>query len=288
MDASIAEQLRMRRRLVRGWSGRAPRKLRRLPKQNQPRLIEVAYYSAIVRLLERARQMVELRLRPRLLSLVEEARRLRGDSAREDAGGREVDRLMDDLSEAFYDGLMPVRLEELVGTFGEQVSKHQRRELLRQLAAATGVEVPFADVGIRARIADFTAENVQLIKSIPQRYFDQVGQRVISGLREGVRWEEIAEQMQDRFGVAESSAKLVARDQVGKFYGELQQTRQESLGIETYVWRTVSDNRVRPEHEERDGEIFRWDDPPEDGHPGKAINCRCYAEPDLSGILASL
>lgn len=30
-------------------------------------------------------------------------------------------------------------------------------------------------------------------------------------------------------------------------------------------------------HAERDGKIFRWDDPPEGGHPSQDFGCRCYA-----------
>ena len=32
-----------------------------------------------------------------------------------------------------------------------------------------------------------------------------------------------------------------------------------------YIWRTVGDDRVRSSHEERDGEIFAWDEPPAGG-----------------------
>ncbi len=46
-----------------------------------------------------------------------------------------------------------------------------------------------------------------------------------------------------------------------------------------YVWRCVGDERTRSEHEERDGEVFSWDEPPEGGHPGEDFGCRCLALP---------
>ena len=46
-----------------------------------------------------------------------------------------------------------------------------------------------------------------------------------------------------------------------------------------YIWRTQGDDRVRSEHAAREGEVFDFDDPPEDGNPGEAENCRCWAEP---------
>jgi len=44
---------------------------------------------------------------------------------------------------------------------------------------------------------------------------------------------------------------------------------------EKYVWVTVGDDKVRPEHEVLDGKIRTWYDTP---HPGEEYGCRCYAE----------
>ena len=44
---------------------------------------------------------------------------------------------------------------------------------------------------------------------------------------------------------------------------------------EKYIWVTVGDDKVRPEHEALDGEIRTWYDTP---HPGEAYGCRCHAE----------
>ena len=44
---------------------------------------------------------------------------------------------------------------------------------------------------------------------------------------------------------------------------------------EKYVWVTVGDDKVRPEHEILDGEVRTWYDTP---HPGEEHGCRCHAE----------
>lgn len=49
------------------------------------------------------------------------------------------------------------------------------------------------------------------------------------------------------------------------------------MQIEFYVWTTQHDARVREGHAERDGKIFRWDDPPEGGHPSREFDCGGYA-----------
>jgi len=59
-------------------------------------------------------------------------------------------------------------------------------------------------------------------------------------------------------------------------FGYLNQAQQAAMGIEFYVWNTQHDARVREGHTELDGKIFRWDDPPEGGHPSQDFGCRCY------------
>lgn len=61
--------------------------------------------------------------------------------------------------------------------------------------------------------------------------------------------------------------------------GFLNQAQQKAMGIEFYVWQTQNDPRVRGSHAEREGKIFRWDTPPEGGHPTQDFGCRCYARP---------
>ena len=61
--------------------------------------------------------------------------------------------------------------------------------------------------------------------------------------------------------------------------GFLNQAQQEAMGIEFYVWATQHDPRVRGSHADRDDKIFRWDFPPEGGHPSQDFGCRCYAVP---------
>lgn len=46
-----------------------------------------------------------------------------------------------------------------------------------------------------------------------------------------------------------------------------------------YIWNTQGDEKVRESHATRAGEMFSFDNPPEDGNPGEPENCRCWAEP---------
>lgn len=65
----------------------------------------------------------------------------------------------------------------------------------------------------------------------------------------------------------------------------LDESRQREAGVCQYIWGTVGDERVRDSHADNEGQIFSWDNPPEDtGHPGDEDNCRCSAEPVVDGL----
>jgi SPP1 gp7 family putative phage head morphogenesis protein len=61
--------------------------------------------------------------------------------------------------------------------------------------------------------------------------------------------------------------------------GFLNQAQQSAMEIDFYIRTTQQDARVRGSHAGRDGKIFRWDSPPERGHPTQDYGCRCYAQP---------
>ncbi len=121
--------------------------------------------------------------------------------------------------------------------------------------------------------------NIELITSIPEQYLEKVEQAVVEAMADGLRHEEIIDEIERIGGVTESRAKLIARDQIGKLNSDFNRIRQTDLGIDEYTWSTSGDERVRDEHADLDGKTFRWNDPPPEGHPGEPIQCRCVAIP---------
>ncbi len=137
---------------------------------------------------------------------------------------------------------------------------------------------------------NWVSQNTSLIKSVPTQYMAKVEQIVRTGVMAGTTSREIAKQVKEASGVSDRRAKIIARDQCGKANGELTQYRQTDLGVKEYKWVTAHDERVRgnpagmfpravPSHYARDGKTFYWDKPPDGGHPGMAILCRCFASP---------
>jgi SPP1 gp7 family putative phage head morphogenesis protein len=254
----------------RAFMARRPRR-RPMPRQRHPRRVVEFYYAALHRVLERARAAVAPIVQRALAGL-------RLDSINDD---------VDVAAEVFFRQVLdPHQLEGLLGDVAARTDEVQKAQLGAQLAAGLGVNPLASEVGLEKRAAEFTSENVALIKSLPARYFDEVEKILTRGIADGARAEQIAEELSNRFAISDRQAALIARDQVGKYFGALNATRQQALGISGFFWRTSNDDRVRDEHQLLEGERFSWDAPPSEGIPGQAINCRCTADPDLSDLLA--
>ncbi len=267
-------------KLLRGLVGKR-RRPRRLPRQASPLGLALDYFRVIRAYLERAREMVEQRIVARLATFLP----MRSDGVRLDD---ELNEESDRIAEEFFKALQPRALEDAVRQYANRTSDFQKTQLQRQVRAAAGVDVFTAEPNIGALVPAWVAENVALIKSIPNGYLDQVEQTVTRGVRAGQRPEDLAKDIRERYAVSESRAMLIARDQIGKFVAQVNEARQQAMGIKEYVWRTVNDNRVRPEHSEREGQRYAWADAPEGGHPGADFQCRCYAEPVMDELLSGV
>lgn len=62
---------------------------------------------------------------------------------------------------------------------------------------------------------------------------------------------------------------------MAKHEGNMSGKKRMVPRYEKYVWVTVGDDKVRPEHEALDGKVRTWYDTP---HPGEEYGCRCHAE----------
>jgi SPP1 gp7 family putative phage head morphogenesis protein len=91
--------------------------------------------------------------------------------------------------------------------------------------------------------------------------------------------EQLSLALQSRYKVGKSSADRRAEQAISTSIELVSRTRQQDAGITEYIWRTVQDSQVRPEHRARNGMKFSYDNPPADGPPGTPWNCRCFAEP---------
>ncbi len=142
---------------------------------------------------------------------------------------------------------------------------------------------------LKATQDNWLAQNELLVKGLVEKQLQQIELIVRRGVSMKTPMLEMLNLIEAAAISAEKHATLIARDQVNKLNSELTKKREQSLNQTQYRWITCRDERVRgdpmglypnaiPSHYARDTKIFNWDSPPEGGHPGEAINCRCRAE----------
>lgn len=270
--------------------GLAKRPRMRLPRQMLPRGIAREYARELLRVVARTREAFAPLL-AELPALLESAARERNDAARIDAGeGRRIRELVERAKRSLDQSVSPADVERLAEKFAARTATWQRVQLNRQTQAALGADVFLRDEKLAAMVEGFVAENVALIKNIPDKIAAEVETAATRAVQNGRLHPELAKELEQRFGYGTDRAKLIARDQVGKLYGQINAARQKELGAERFIWRTLSDDRVRDEHEALDGQSFSYAEGghPTEGLPGEPILCRCYAEPDFSAILGDL
>lgn len=142
-----------------------------------------------------------------------------------------------------------------------------------------GVDVYRSEPWLAQAQTNWVASNTALIKDLPAQHMQRIEQVVRNGVLQGESPRTLAAKIEATGGITKRRAKLIAEDQIGKANGELTKFRQQDLGIDSYTWVTSHDERVRALHQQYDGQVFQWDKPPSDGHPGMAIKCRCHASP---------
>ncbi len=251
-----------------------------MPLAPEQRLIQVEYFRDLARILKSAR----LTLNPLLDELPQLAKSAALD--RRDIGeGHTAAQLIEQARIAFEQSFSISNLEfymETVEKHGRKTSAAQLRALRRQTKAALGVDIFIPETGVPAMLDGFIAENVSLIKSIPEKMFSDIESIVTRGFQRGTLTRDMAKEIQGVHKTTRRRAQLVARDQIASLNGQINQKRQQNIGVKEYIWRTSRDDRVRPLHANREGDKFKWSDAPSDGHPGEPVNCRCTAEPVLS------
>ena len=180
---------------------------------------------------------------------------------------------------------------------GQKVSRWNDAQWQKTLKSVLGVNAYSPDKFLESHIKAFVKENTLLVTKLKEDAYHDVAQVITAGIRRGDRAKTISKELLNggdlepgRFRKVSTRATLIARDQVGKLNGELTMNRQITMGVTKYIWRTALDERVRgnpsgeypkaiPSHWDREGKTYFWSKPPEGGHPGEAIRCRCYAEP---------
>jgi SPP1 gp7 family putative phage head morphogenesis protein len=264
------------------------KRLPRFPRAIAPRQIEREYERAIVGYLDAYRGVVETHVLHRLEGFAAHAYLHRPGAGRTDAAD-DILGSFNGIPIALSKDFTEDDLRKLALQFGYSVSEFNEKILKRGFKDVLGIDIFLDEPYLENELLMFAANNANLISKLTDETTEKIQFMVFDGFRQGRRASDISDDIEQYIdpedGPVRSRAALIARDQTNKLNGQLTQLRQTNLGVERYTWRTMLDERVRDEHEENEGEVFDWDDPPSTGHPGDDIQCRCYAEPMLDDVL---
>jgi SPP1 gp7 family putative phage head morphogenesis protein len=176
-------------------------------------------------------------------------------------------------------------LLETVTELGEKSRRAADRHWAQQLARAAGTSTVALDtLPSRMQATAWIASNTARLQGLRVDTIAQIRADLETAVLSQTSPETLAADWRRR-GLPTTNGRLggralvIVRDQLGKLAGQIAQAQASSLGFTEYQWddRPAIARVQRAQHVARRGKIFAWADPPTDGHPGHAINCRCRA-----------
>lgn len=209
----------------------------------------------------------------------------------------------------------------LAGIFGtaSRVAEFNDKEWQKFVKVAVGQAFHPAEEWVGPMLDDWAAENFNRVKTLSTAGIARMNTTVSNAVQNGLGYRAVMRELRKTEDISVKQAKLLARDQLGKLNGALNQRKQAEAGVDFYEWQTVGDERVRgnpnglyptarPSHFAIDGKICKWDDasvfaePNAEGplvwkprtpampkaHPGEEIQCRCAAIPYMEPLFDEL
>lgn len=136
------------------------------------------------------------------------------------------------------------------------------------------------------------AENIALIKSIPEQYLKDVQTAVWSSVMKGADLHALTKELTSKYGVTQRRAEFIARDQNNKAKAIMENTRRQEMGLKLAEWQHSGGGKVpRPHHvawgaQRKRYELSKgmWDSVA--GRfvwPGSEPNCRCTSKTIIPG-----
>ena len=203
--------------------------------------------------------------------------------------------------------------DTIASSWVNSANQYNKDKLMSYMRKVLGIDIgAIVDEAMKDQLDVMMMESASYIKTIPDYLVGKVAQRVLQHYKGEPMPENrtLRQQIREEFKVSDGRAKVLARDQTSKMNTSISAIRQTKLGIDTYIWKTVEDERVvgRPggkypkitklhrNHWMMQGLLCKWDDPTvysddkgktwkkrlqqmPQNHPGVDIMCRCRAAP---------
>lgn len=188
-----------------------------------------------------------------------------------------------------------VRGREIAKWLADKTKKRTDAQILRKLKENGFTLTPHYTGEENALISQIIANNVAMIKSIPQSYLGEVQEAVSYSFKRGYDSERLYKRLKDIIGrVNENSdnrAQLIARDQMQKATQQLAIVSAKEYGATKARWIHVPGKySSRRTHIDMDGKVFDLNvglydsDVGRDVKPGELIYCQCQMSILLPGF----
>lgn len=173
-------------------------------------------------------------------------------------------------------------------------SEKKLGESLKDLSGDITLDVSAISGELKTILDASIKENIELIKRVPSKYFDQMQADVMRSIQNGNGLQDLIPAFEKREVQVKNWAQNVALDQTRKAFNGINKGRMQSAGLNEFEWvHGGGSNHPREYHRDvLDGKIFSFDpnadnylphlDGPgkgERGIPGQAPFCRCTMRP---------
>jgi SPP1 gp7 family putative phage head morphogenesis protein len=280
--------------------------MKKTPKSLYPKLIEASYRQYLLGLVNEIKRTI----RKIVFPVIDHVNIRQDAPPRNENWADEVDNTMHYLKISSASIVNEPNLRAHLISIGKKTNAWNDKEWRKVMHSVLSVDVFKKEAWLGSHLKAFVNTNTSLVTKLSTDTQHEVRRVIENGIRSGDTSRTIREALISETGLrglnevpwlnkVEARAQLIARDQIGKLNGELTNLRQTELGIETYYWRTMEDEVVRPEHAALDGMLCRWDDDSVysdddgktwqgrtsemfDGKPGEDYQCRCSAEANFT------
>lgn len=212
--------------------------------------------------------------------------------AQDDIPARELERALKGLGKR-WEKRFNEAAPELARYFATAIERRSS-DNLRYILKKGGITVKFRMTrAMRDALEATIAENVGLIRSIPQQYHTEVQGLVMRSVTAGRKLDEVTRELRQRYMLTRKRAALIARDQNNKATAVMTRARQQEVGVEEAVWLHSHGGKVpRKTHLANSGKRYKiaegWFDPDPRVRkriwPGELINCRCVTKSVVKGF----
>ncbi len=181
---------------------------------------------------------------------------------------------------AGFDLIAPVDEDDL-RAIARAIDLYTTTQTLKTIAQVAAIDVSTSALAVAEEA--WTLNQSRLLAQLTADEFSDLERHIFDAVVQGKTPRQVAKELEGRLDISKRRLEFITTNETENFNAAITKKRQTDLGIDSYMWSTSGDQRVRLTHRALDRTTHRWDDPPnipDEGplHPGQPIRCRCVAQ----------